>query len=94
MSDVGKLKRYGQSKFPSVRKSSDPLTPEMGEINFSEEVAEFDALYSTSVQEPEKTEQTIINEENRRRQFRFRKKNPKKEEKKVENEDNLVDLQA
>jgi hypothetical protein len=97
MSDVGRLKRPGGSPFPSVRKSADPFQPEMGEMDFSQEVAEFDALYSTAVQEPGKTEQTIISDENRKKQFRYRKRKRKKddeENKSKESEENFIDLQA
>jgi hypothetical protein len=98
MSDVGSLKRPGGSPFPSVRKSSDPFVPEMGQIDFTHEVQEFDSQFSTSVHESEKTEQNIISEENRRRQFRQRQRKRKAEEEKEtkpgEDDESLIDLTA
>jgi len=101
MSDVGRVKRPGGSPFPSVRKSSDPFVPEMGEIEFSQEVEEFDNHLSTAVQEAEKTEQNVITEENRNKQYRQRKKNDKDNEEEeqeepleLEHEEALIDLTA
>jgi hypothetical protein len=98
MSDVGKVRRIDGSPFPSVRKSADPFVPEMGQIDFSHEVREFDAHISTSVQESEKAEQNIIDDETRRRQFRQRQRKRKEEEEKnakpKEDEENFVDLTA
>ena len=96
MSDVRKLRRTGGAVFPSIRKSADPFVPEAGEMDFSQELAEFDALASTSIREPEAPEQTIIRDENRRRQFKYRKRKRKKdeEEKPEKEEETLIDLQA
>ncbi|MCP5054968.1 MAG: hypothetical protein GY940_47820 [bacterium] len=98
MSDVSKLRRSGGSPFPSVRKSADPFQPEMGEIDFAQQVEEVDSSYSTSVQEPTPTEQTLIHEEQQRKQYRQRKRKRKKEEDdEDENESDdkpLIDLQA
>jgi len=96
MSDVGKLRRGGGALFPSVRKSADPFVPESGEMDFSQELAEFDALASTSIREPEAPEQTVIRDENRRRQFKYRKRKRKtgEEEKPEKEEETLIDLQA
>lgn len=96
MSDVGKLKRGGGAIFPSVRKSADPFVPEAGEMDFSQELAEFDALAATSIREPEAPEQTVIRDENRRQQFKYRKRKRKKdeEEESKEEEEILIDLQA
>ena len=96
MSDVGRLRRRGGAIFPSVRKSADPFQPESGEMDFSQELAEFDALASTSVREPEATEETVVRDENRRQQFKYRKRKRKKDE--DENpeaeEEILIDVQA
>jgi hypothetical protein len=95
MSDVGRLRRSGGTVFPSVRKSADPFVPESGEMDFSQELSEFDALSSTSVREPEATEQTVIREENRRKQFKYRKRHRKEEEEETPKEEEiLVDLSA
>jgi len=97
MSDVSKLRRSGRSPFPTIRKSADPFQPEMGEMDFHQEVDEFDAHYSTAVQEPEKAEQGIINDQNPRKQYRRRKRKRKNEDDEVTktiNEDSLIDIQA
>ncbi len=96
MSDVGKLKRPGGSPFPSVRKSADPFQPEMGEMDFAQEVEEFDSTLSTVVKEAEKTEQTIINDENRQKQYRQRKRKRKKDDDENEEEEDeiLVDIRV
>lgn len=95
MSDVGRLKRSGGSRFPSVRKSADPFQPEMGEMDFTQDVEEFDNVYSTAVSETEKTEQSVIHEEDRRKHYKYRKRKRKKdEEDNEEPEDNFIDLQA
>lgn len=80
MSDVGRLKRRNDSVFPTVRKSADPFVPEMGEAEFSQDVEQFDSLHSTAVREPEKTEQNVIVDGNRRKQFRQRKRKQKEDE--------------
>lgn len=77
MSDVGKVRRTDSTIFPSYRKSATPFVPEMGEIDFSQDLLEFDAQASTSVRESEHTEQAVIRDENRRRQFKFRQKKQK-----------------
>lgn len=97
MSDVGRLRRSGGTVFPSVRKSADPFVPESGEMDFSQDLAEFDALASTSIREPEATEQAVIREENRRKQFKYKKRKRKEDEDEDENpqeEEILVDLSA
>jgi hypothetical protein len=96
MSDVGKLRRPSGRRLPSVRKSADAFQPEMGEMDFSQELSEVDAQDSTSVRETEETEQTIIRDENRRKHFKYRKRKRKEdEEPKPEGEEEvLVDLQA
>jgi hypothetical protein len=95
MSDVGKLRRSGGTAFPTLRKSADPFQPEMGEMDFSQEILEHDALESTSVREPEKTEQSVIRDENRRKQYRQRKRKRKKDEENPEGVGEvLVDVRA
>lgn len=95
MSDVGRLRKSGGTVFPTIRKSADPFQPEMGEMDFSQEISEFDAMESTSVREPEKTEQSVIRDENRRKQYRQRKRKKKKDEEKTEGEGEvLIDLSA
>jgi hypothetical protein len=101
MSDVGRIKRRGASPFPSVRKSADPFQPEMGEMDFEQDVEQFDNIYSTVVQEPEPTEQALIREDNRNKQFRQRKKKKKEEDeeenkkkKKEEDPEIFVDLRV
>jgi hypothetical protein len=63
MSDIGKVRRTGGSSFPSVRKSSDPFVPELGEVEFSEELAEFDESQARSVRETVKTTQGKVEED-------------------------------
>jgi hypothetical protein len=98
MSDVGRLRRSGGTVFPSVRKSADPFVPESGEMDFSQELSEFDAQSSTSVRESEATEQTVIRDENRRKQFKYKKKHQKEDEEETSKEEKeeevLVDLSA
>lgn len=97
MSDIGSLRRSGGSLLPSIRKSSDPFQPEMGQMDFSQEMDEVNAVFTTAVQETEKTEQNVITDENRRKQYRFRKPKRKKEdeEKNQSQEEELfVDLTA
>ncbi|MCP5102917.1 MAG: hypothetical protein GY950_06050 [bacterium] len=57
---------------------------------------EFDSLASIAVREPEKTEEAVIRDENRRKQFKYRKRKRKQEddEEPVEETEILVDLQA
>jgi hypothetical protein len=67
----------------------------MGEMDFSQEIEEHDAIESTSVREPEKTEQSVIRDENKRKQYRQRKRKRKKDDEKTEGEgDVLIDLRA
>jgi hypothetical protein len=96
MSDVGRLKRRGESPFPSVRKSADPFVPEMGEADFTQDVENFDSQYSTAVSETEKAEQHTIVEENRRKSYRQRKRKRKQDEEGnvIEEEDILIDVSA
>jgi hypothetical protein len=84
MSDISKIKRRGASPFPSIRKSADPFQPEMGEMDFAQDVEEFDSVYSSVVHEPEPAEQAQIHEENHQKQFRQRKKKKKSEEEEEE----------
>lgn len=96
MSDVGRLKRGSGSRFPSVRKSADPFQPEMGEMDFSQEVEEFDTLYSSAVMESEKTDNPVITDENRRKQYRYQKRKRKEDDEKnpTPPEEHFLDLQA
>ncbi len=98
MSDIGKLRKAGGRNFPTVRKSSDPFQPEQGEMDFSQDLEEFQVSQSTSVSETEKAEQGIIHDENRRKQYRKRKKKKKEEEEneipRDEYEEPLIDLKA
>lgn len=95
MSDVGRLKRTS-SPFPTVRKSADPMQPEMGEMDFAQDVEEFDSAYSTAVHEAEKAEQTAISDQNPRKQYRRRKRKRKDEEDEEKKEDTeiLVDIRV
>ncbi len=96
MSDIGRLRRGGNPSIPTIRKSADPFQPEMGQMDFTQEMEEVNAVFSTSVQETEKTEQNIIDDENRRKQYRLRKRKRKKEEEKnnPEEEELLLDITA
>ena len=99
MSDVGSLKRPGGSPFPTVRRSADPFQPELGQIDFSHDFKEYDNQFTTAVSETDKTEQNIINDENRRKQFRQRQKKRKEEEEKKakkpeDEEEGFIDLTA
>lgn len=99
MSDIGRLKRHGGSPFPSVRRSSDPFQPELGQIDFSHEFKEYDKQFTTAVAETDKTEQNIISDENRRKQFRQRQRKRKEEEEKKakkteDEEEGFIDLTA
>lgn len=95
MSDVGRLKRTN-SPFPTVRKSADPMQPEMGEMDFAQDVEEFDSAYSTAVHEAEKAEQTAISDQNPRKQYRKRKKKKKDEDEENEKEETelFVDIRV
>jgi hypothetical protein len=96
MSDVGKLRRPGGAVFPTFRKSATPFVPEMGEIDFSQDLLEFDAQESTSVRESEHTEQAVIRDGNRRKQFKYRQKKHKEDEEQKPKEEGAqhIDLQA
>ncbi len=98
MSDVGKLRRSGGSSLPTVRKSPDPMQPEMGEMDFSQDLVEHEAQMASSISETEKAEQAAIREENRRKQYRRRKKREKDEEEEDQEtpkeQDSFVDVTA
>ena len=96
MSDVGKLRRPGGTVFPTFRKSANPFAPEMGEIDFSQDLLEYDAQESTSVHESEHTEQAVIRDENRRKQFKYRQRKKKEDEEQKSKEvgPQHIDLQA
>lgn len=87
MSDIGRVKRASGPLFPSVRKSADPMLPEMSEIDFSKDLREYDAHMATSVAETESSKQNTINEENRNKQFRMRQQKKKEEEEKKKAEE-------
>ncbi len=82
MSDVGKLKRAGVRKFPSVRKTADPMQPELGELDFAEDMVQFEQETARQVSGTSQTDEAVINEEERRKQYRMRKKKDEKEESK------------
>jgi len=50
----------GQSPFPTLRRSPDPMQPESPQIESGQEVADFDQQTRRAIQETEKTEQTPI----------------------------------
>lgn len=76
MSDVGRIKKRGESPFPSVRKSADPLQPEQGEVEFTQDLDEYLEATNKSVKETEKAEQLLIQDNDNK------KEGPKKEGKK------------
>ncbi len=97
MSELSKLRRPGSSPFPTVRKSPDPFQPEMGEMDFSEDMAEYENTVASTVQETENTEQNTQEMQIRRERHRLRqhrKKNKKEEVEPTPPEENLIDIRA
>lgn len=96
MSDIGRVKR-GASRMPFKRKSADPFQPEMDEMDSTQDVKEYDEVFSSVVQGPEKTEQNIVNAEKRKKRLqkkKRRRKNEEIEESPPLGDDILLDLKA
>jgi len=100
MSDVGRVRKPGSSPFPTIRKSVDPLQPESGEIEFSEELKKFDETSMRTVQETEKAINSRIEDNDRekklKKRFKKKKRNEKEEEseEELEEEGSIVDIEV
>jgi hypothetical protein len=97
MSDVSKIRRSGGSPLPIIRKSADPFQPELGEMDFSQQLEEVDEIYSTTVQSSQEIEETAIrddDEHNRREKKKKRKKYKEEESPPIPDEESLVDLKV
>lgn len=100
MSDIGRVRKPGSSPFPTIRKSVDPLQPESGEIEFSEELKNFDETSMRTVQETEKAINSRIedNDKEKKLKKRFEKREKKKQEQESEEdlqeEGSIVDIEV
>ncbi len=99
MSDVGRVRKPGSSPFPTIRRSVDPLQPESGEIEFSEELKNFDETSMRTVQETEKVINSRIedNDKEKKLKKRFKKREKKREEQESEElqeEGSIVDIEV
>jgi len=97
MSDVGRVRKPGSSPFPTIRKSVDPLQPESGEIEFSEELKNFDETTIRTVQETEKTLNSRIEENDREKKLKKKPQKRKKKEKdkhEAREEGALIDIEV
>ncbi len=73
MSDINRIRRGPEGPpFPIVRKSTDPLQPESGEVLFSEEMSKYDTESTSTVQGTDKTENSVIREDTRRKRLEKR----------------------
>jgi hypothetical protein len=90
---IGGMKRVGKIRFPTIRRSTDILQPESGDVDFSEALKEFDEDKSRSVSETEETTQKLIKDNEEREQPK--KQNDKGEEEKEEDEETIhIDIRA
>jgi len=103
MSEIGKIERPGDRRiFPSKRRSSDPMQPQSGEVDFDTDLESFDEIVSSSVQSTEKTDQSIIRDDGQRQRVIRRsdehRENEGEEEKTAEQErdeaNSLIDLEV
>lgn len=97
MSDIGKVSRRGRYSFPTIRKSSDILQPESGDLDFAKELDEYNESNTQLVKEAENPGHPSIKDKKEQKHFKKKKKPQEEEEEEVldENEDSpLIDLQA
>ncbi len=70
MSEVGKVGKGVPKPFPVMRKSTDPLAPETGEVEFSQYVREVDEENMSEVQNPVRTEDSVVRDDARRKRLK------------------------
>ncbi len=87
MSEVGKVGKGVPKPFPVMRKSTDPLSPETGEVEFSQYVKEVDEENMSEVQNPVRTEDSVVRDDSRRK--RLKPNYEKRENEEEEDEDTL-----
>jgi len=91
---IGGLRKVGKIRFPTIRRSTDVLQPERGDVDFSEALKDFDKDRARSITETEEASRKLIkdNEENSKQ-----KKHKKKKKDNNDEEDNNsphIDIQA
>ena len=70
---IGGMKKVGRTRFPTIRRSTDILQPEMGEADFSETMKTYDEEQSRSISETETVEQKLVRENEEREQQKKKK---------------------
>jgi len=90
---IGGMRKVGKVRFPTIRRSTDILQPESGDVDFSEALKEFDEDRTRSVAETEETSRKLIKDDERREQP---KKQKEQENNNKEEEEELthIDIKA
>ncbi len=82
MSDIGKVSRRGRYSFPTIRKSSDILQPESGDLDFAKELDEYNESNTSIIKETENPGHPSIKDKKEQKHFKKRRRSLKKRKKK------------
>lgn len=90
---IGGLRKVGKIRFPTIRRSTDILQPESGEVDFSEALKEFDKEKARSIAETENIERKLIKDHEESERHK-KKENESEIESEEQEEIQHIDVQA
>jgi chromosome condensin MukBEF MukE localization factor len=90
---IGGLRKVGKIRFPTIRRSTDVLQPERGDVDFSEALKDFDKDRARAISETEESSQKLIKDNEESSKQKKHKKQKDNDEEKHETT-NHIDLQA
>ncbi len=90
---IGRLRKVGKMRYPTVRRSTDILQPESGDVDYSEALKEVDKEKARAIAETEDISQKLIKDNEEREKFK-KKKQDADDDENEEDEEFHIDIQA
>ncbi len=91
---IGVIRKVGKMRFPTIRRSTDILQPESGDVDFSEELKGFDKEQARSIAETEDVSQKLIKDNEERENLKKNKEEENTENQDEDDEITHIDVQA
>lgn len=91
---IGEIRKVGKMRFPTIRRSTDILQPESGDVDFSEALKDFDKEKARSISETEDISQKLIKDNEERENLKKKKEEENPENQDEDDEITHIDVQA
>ena len=92
---IGRLKKVGKLRYPTVRRSTDILQPESGDVDYSEALKDVDKEKARTIAETEDISQKLIKDNEEREKLKKKKRDAGVEENEENEEDDIhIDIRV